>query len=194
MIGRIYGTLIQNTAPYLLVDIAGVGYEVEASLNTCFALPKVGEKITLLTHLIVREDAHRLYGFLQANERELFKKLLKVSGIGAKAALAILSNSTVNQFIQSVIHADLTALTKVPGVGKKTAERLLVEMSDYCKKQSLSGGIDLSAMPVSDVREAVCALIALGYKEAIATKVISRLDEKLSTQDLIKQALKEGVT
>lgn len=194
MIGRLHGTLVENIAPYLLVDVGGVGYEVEASMNTCFALPKVGEKITLLTHLIVREDAHRLYGFMQSDERELFKKLLKVNGIGAKAALAILSNSTVNQFIQSVLHSDLTALTKVPGVGKKTAERLLVEMADYCKKQTPSTGMDISAVPTSDVTEAVHALMALGYKEAIATKVIRQLDQSLSTQELIKQALREGVS
>ena len=135
MIGRLHGEIVYKHPPRLMLDVGGVGYEIEAPMSTFYALPETGAKVTLLTHLAVREDAHVLYGFAREAERELFRALLKISGVGAKMALAILSGMTADEFARCVQSADTAALTRLPGIGKKTAERLIVEMRDVRMKR-----------------------------------------------------------
>lgn len=192
MIGRLQGKLLLKAPPELLVDIGGVGYEVQAPMSTCFNLPEIGSEVVLLIHMVVREDAQLLYGFVSESERRLFRSLLKVSGVGAKLGLAILSGCTVDEFARVVGEGDVAALTKLPGVGKKTAERLIVEMRDKLK-------VDVSSLPSSSsspvldspIEEAVSALIALGYKGPEASKMVRKLEaEGKSAEDLIREALK----
>lgn len=199
MIGRIQGVLLENRAPDLLVDVHGIGYEIQAPLSTVFALPAVGELVTLQTHLAVREDAHVLYGFATANERTLFRTLIKISGVGPKLALAILSGMETSRFIQSIQDQDPASLTKIPGVGKKTAERLIVEMKD--KLNALGSAGDLLMTPlemqttkepeVDHLQDAESALIALGYKPAQASKAIAKVAaEGMTSEEIIRAALK----
>ena len=200
MIGRLQGKLIGKTPPQLLVDCHGVGYEVEAPMTTIWALPELNESVTLLTHLVVRDDAHLLFGFATEAERALFRSLLKVSGIGAKVALSILSGFETEEFIRCVNAGDSARLTALPGIGKKTAERLVVEMRDrvaelphalVASHGSATAGKPSPADPASD---AISGLIALGYKPAEASKLIHALnaDDK-SSEDLIREALKNLV-
>ena len=134
MIGRLCGILVEKKAPGLVIDVNGVGYEVEAPMTTFYELPKVGEKVTIYTHLVVREDAHLLFGFIKDNDRALFRSLIKVSGVGGKLALALLSGMSSHDFIKTVRSNDIASLTRIPGVGKKTAERLVIEMRDRLKE------------------------------------------------------------
>lgn len=197
MIGRIRGTLVLREAPCILVDVSGVGYELQVPLTTLFQLPPVGETVSLITHHAVREDAHSLYGFATERDRELFRQLIRVSGVGPRLALAILSGMDAERFARVVQAGDSASLVALPGVGKRTAERLLVEMRDRLADwlQELDGGAGRGAgpAPTADVgAEAEAALVALGYKPAEAARMISavRDDGADSSEALIRQALK----
>lgn len=210
MIGRLRGELLEKHPPQLLIDVSGVGYEVEASMNTFYRLPELGKQVTLFTHFVVREDAQLLYGFADREERLLFRTLIKVNGVGPKLALTILSGISSNDFVRSVHDQDTAALVRLPGVGKKTAERLIVEMKDKLKdlqvadfgEFQLDGGSNpeaAAAVPETDYRaEAESALVALGYKPVQATKAIAAAEKQLgagaSSEDLIRQSLKSMVT
>ena len=198
MIGRLRGTLISKQPPALLLDVQGVGYEVEAPMSTFYQLPEVGEEAVLHTHLIVREDAHVLCGFASENERSMFRALIKINGVGAKLALAILSGMSADEFARCIHDNDTAGLTRLPGVGKKTAERLIVEMKDRLSDWqdnvvSLPTG-EAQVQAVSGEREAVSALIALGYKPQEASKMVASVDtDNLTSEDIIKAALKAVV-
>lgn len=202
MIGRLKGTLLEKQAPRLLLDINGVGYEVEVPMTTLYRLPELGQEVTLHTHFVVREDAQLLYGFYEKAERELFRQLIKVNGVGPKVALGILSGIEGSEFVRCVQNADTKTLTKLPGIGKKTAERLLVEMQDRLKDFDQWFPQLPSTMPLStgkrtekiEISEAESALIALGYRPQEAAKAIAALDtEGLRSEDIIKQALRNMV-
>jgi Holliday junction DNA helicase RuvA len=194
MIGFLRGTLVHLDPPQLVVDVGGVGYEVEAPMSTWTRLPAVGGEIQLRTHLVIREDQHLLFGFSTEAERQLFRDLLKVNGVGARIALAILSGISVEGFIRCVQSSDTAALTKVPGVGRKTAERLIVDLRDRVEKMVTAG---LEAVGATDARgvnaadEVLDALAALGYKPAEARRMIQQANpSSSSTADLLRAALK----
>ena len=192
MIARLEGELLDKQAPWVLIDVNGVGYEVNVSLNTLVSLPEIGANLALLTHFVVREDAQTLYGFISSRERELFRALIKVNGVGPKMALGILSGMTVDEFSTAVFSEDIGLLVKLPGVGKKTAERLVIEMRDIIDSVGLTSAMD-SSNENKDVRlEAEGALISLGYKQQDVSKIMSKLDLKsVSTaEDIIRLALK----
>jgi Holliday junction DNA helicase RuvA len=195
MIGSLDGRIVQKAPPHLLLDIAGVGYEVEAPMSTFYGMPPVGERLRLLTHLVVREDAHILYGFATAEERQLFRNLLKVSGVGPRMALALLSGMSVRAFAQCIRSQDTATLTKVPGVGRKTAERLIIEMRDRLTNAADSEAIGALAMPDGHTSgpsaEAFSALVALGYKPAEATRLLKHAGEG-STEERIRAALQSA--
>jgi len=189
MIGRIRGTLIRKEPPTLMVEAGGIGYELEAPMTTFYELPAAGEPVTLFTHLVVREDAHLLFGFARESQRALFRNLLKVNGVGPRVALAVLSGLSDEEFVRAVQGQDVQRLTRVPGIGKKTAERLIMEMRD---KLSLTPTIeDKAAAPSKDpVAEAVTALIALGYKPNEASHMVRSIaSQGLTTEQIIRQAL-----
>jgi len=193
MIGRLSGTLLEKNPPALLVDVHGVGYEVDVPMSTFYGLPDTGSTVELHTHFIVREDAQLLYGFATRNERSLFRALLKVNGVGAKVALSILSGMTADEFFSCVAQADVTALTRVPGIGKKTAERLLVELKD--KVDALAGGSVQAGLPVESETSARVqaeeALQALGYKPAEAKKLLDKTAaDGGSVEEMIRAALR----
>ncbi|MDX1443922.1 MAG: Holliday junction branch migration protein RuvA [Gammaproteobacteria bacterium] len=198
MIGFLRGRIASKQPPQLVIDVNGVGYEVDAPMSTFYELPEVGEETFLHTHLVVREDAQLLYGFISEGERRLFRELIKVSGVGAKVAINILSGSSVEQFARAVNEGDAAALTRLPGIGKKTAERLLVEMRDRLKKEPITGvsavGGALPSQSASPADEAWDALVALGYKPAEATKMISKVEtDGLASEVIIRQALQSTV-
>lgn len=200
MIGRLRGSLEAKNPPFLLVDVNGVGYELQAPLSTIYRLPPLSQPVVLFTHLHVREDAELLYGFMEEQERSLFRALIKVSGVGPKLALTILSGMDVKTFIQCVERREITALTSMPGVGKKTAERLIIEMSGKLKN-SFEDDFDCNASLFQTTtltakgpeEEAVSALIALGYKPQEASKAIANITSAtpaaMSSQDIIRKAL-----
>lgn len=188
MIGRIHGILLEKTPPLVLIDCNGVGYECEVPMSTFYQLPAVGEKVTLLTHFVVREDAQLLYCFGSQQERVTFRQLLKVNGIGAKSALSILSGLSMDDLVQAVALQETGMLTRVPGVGKKTAERLLLELKD---KFTLEGVAAMNAtQPKSASSDVLNALLALGYHEREALASVKMLEKDISVSDGIKQALK----
>ena len=188
MIGRLCGTLLEKTPPLVLIDCNGVGYECEVPMSTFYNLPAVGEKVVMLTHFVVREDAQLLYGFGSSQERATFRQLLKVNGIGAKSALSILSGLSIDELVQAVALQETTMLTRVPGVGKKTAERLLLELKD---KFTIDGVAAMnSSQPKSASSDVLNALLALGYNEREAMAAVKLLDKETSVTDGIKQALK----
>ena len=195
MIGFVRGKLVVKTPPHLTVDVGGVGYDIEAPMSTFYTLPALGSEVRLLTHLVVREDAHILYGFGTQEERALFRNLLKVSQIGPKIALAILSGVSVEGFATLVKLQDTAALTKIPGVGRKTAERVLMEMKDRLdalNEAKVSGAMPMT--PQSTEGEAWTALVALGYKPAEVTAMLKPLaGSGGSTEDLIRRALQGAV-
>ena len=199
MIGWLSGTLRAKHPPGLLLDVGGVGYELEAPMGTFAELPALGERVNLFTHLIVREDAHQLYGFSAEREREVFRALLKVNGVGAKVALAILSGMDGDTFARCVIEGDASSLTRLPGIGKKTAERLVLEMRD--RLQGLPAGAgevsDLAsgaARPGDPISEAVSALISLGLKPPEASRRIAALESAgLPSEELVRLALRNMV-
>ena len=191
MIGSIRGHILSKSPPQLTVEAGGLGYELEAPMSTFFHLPAVGEEVRLLTHLVVREDAHVLYAFGTEDERRLFRYVIKVSGIGPKIALALLSGISVEAFVACVHHQDVTALTRIPGIGRKTAERLVVEMRDRLAAQS---GAAQSGTPGGAETEAFGALIALGYKPSEASRLLTSAGPgEHSTAELIRRALKGAV-
>jgi len=188
MIGRISGILLDKTPPLALIDCNGVGYECEVPMSTFYLLPQVGEKVTLLTHFVVREDAQLLFGFGTNQERLMFRQLLKVNGIGAKSALAILSGLSIDELIQAVSLQEAGLLTRVPGIGKKTAERLLLELKD---KFTLDSALSTKGSGITSISQDVLnALIALGYNERESLNAVKSLDINLTVNDGIKQALK----
>lgn len=197
MIGRLRGKLLEKQAPHVLIDVQGVGYEVEVPLTTYFQLPALGDEAVLHTHLIVREDAHILYGFAGESDRALFRDLIKVNGVGAKLAAAILSGIAVDDFVRCVRDNDVARLTRLPGVGKKTAERLVMEMRDRLKAKA--EGLSLtkvetaaSATPPAStaVNDAISALVVLGYKPPDASRMVLRIDtEGLECEEIIRRAL-----
>lgn len=191
MIGSLKGLLAVKAPPQLLLEVGGVGYELEAPMSTFYGLPAVGEEVRLLTHLVVREDAHILYGFASDAERRLFRNLLKVSGVGPKMALAILSGTSVDGFAACVESNDSATLTRIPGVGRKTAERLIVEMRDRISATAGDGATIVDAPRGGVEAEAFAALVALGYKPAEATKLVKSAggEADASTEDLIRRAL-----
>lgn len=198
MIGRLSGTLLDKTPPLLLIDVNGVGYEVEVSMTTLFDLPQLNSRVTLYTHLLVREDAQLLYGFGSEAERLLFRSLIKISGIGAKLALLILSGMSVDNFSTCVEEGDATALSRLPGIGKKTAERIIIEMRDRLDSFSPADVTSTTApsqsRPLSPVSDAISALTALGYKPQDATTMVKRVNsEGLPSEDIIRLALKATV-
>ncbi|WP_375177152.1 Holliday junction branch migration protein RuvA [Marinobacter mobilis] len=203
MIGRIRGVLLEKSPAQALVECSGLGYEVDIPFTTFFHLPDTGGEITLHTHFAVREDAQSLFGFSARLDRDLFRLLIKVNGVGPKLALAILSGLDANQFIQCVETKDINSLVKLPGVGKKTAERLLIEMADRIGQlegpftvaaDAGSKGVSMPAAADSAVEEAESALIALGYKPQEASKVVSKVAEDgMSREDLIRRALKSMI-
>jgi Holliday junction DNA helicase RuvA len=189
MIGAVRGRIASKTPPQLTVDVGGLGYELEAPMSTFFTLPPVGAEVSLLTHLVVREDAHVLYGFATEEERRLFRSLIRVSGVGPKIALALLSGMTVAAFTRCVQSEDVAALTRVPGVGRKTAERLIVEMRDRLTPPAVAGA---AAAPAGDSPEgeAYGALVALGYRPVEATRLLKAVEPgEYTTEELIRRAL-----
>ncbi len=200
MIGRLCGTLVWKRAPTLLLDVQGVGYEVDAPMTTFYALPEAGKEITLQIHMVVREDAQLLYAFATEAERSLFRFLLKINGVGAKLALTILSGMSADAFAQCIRDNDVATLVRLPGVGKKTAERLIIEMRDRLDKEACFSSPDApvvvgSVLPtLKPSSEAVSALVALGYKPQEASRMVHAVDDAaLSSEELIRQALKASV-
>ncbi len=198
MITRLRGRLLEKQPPFLVVEVGGLAYELQASMNTIYKLPEIASEIVLHTHFVVREDAQSLYGFLELRERALFRTLLKVNGIGPKIALAILSSIEPDQFVRSVTEQQATDLQRLPGIGKKTAERIIVEMRDRLSDWQMEDiSITLPALatrPLGGKRieqEAINALITLGYKPQEASKAIAHIaKENLTVEELIRQALK----
>ena len=196
MIGRLSGQLLEKQPPELLIDVNGVGYEVSAPMSTFYALPDVGEKVIIHTHMVVREDAQLLYGFSTQSERTLFRILIKINGVGPKLALTILSGITADEFIRCIHDNDAAALVRLPGIGKKTAERLIVELRDKVGAEAESSDTTSSPglMSVSTVKspiaDAVSALVALGYKPNDASKMVRSIEtEGMNTEEIIRQAL-----
>lgn len=197
MIGLLRGKLLLKQPPDLLLDVNGVGYEVQASMTTFYDLPELQAEVTLYTHLVVREDAQLLYGFSSQTERELFRHLLKVNGVGPKMALAIVSGMNSEEFRQVIHAADIVRLSRIPGVGKKTAERLVVELRDRLPKVG-DGGAVAPVLPVTQAisasEEAVNALLALGYKPTQASQMIAAYEnQNLSVEEMIRQALRASL-
>lgn len=199
MIGSLRGKLILKQAPHLLLEVAGVGYELEAPMTTFYNLPQAGEDVHLYTHLVVREDAHLLFGFATEQERRLFRTLIKVNGVGAKLALTILSGIETAEFIHCIQTGDTDRLVRLPGIGKKTAERLIIEMRDRLKDWDM----DISHKPLAGspgrtasnaVDDAVSALISLGYKPQEASRFVHAIaTEEMDSETLIREALKASV-
>lgn len=193
MIGLIHGRIASKAPPQLIVDVGGVGYEIEAPMSTFFLLPAIGQEVRLLIHMVVREDAQLLYGFATEGERHLFRNLLKVSGVGPKIGLALLSGISVEGFTHCVRNEDVAALTRVPGIGRKTAERLLVEMKDRLNAIVAMAGATAVPPGASPESEAFGALVALGYKPAEATRLLKGVEGGTqSTEELIRRALQSA--
>lgn len=196
MIGRLRGTLVSKQPPWLLIDVGGVGYELEAPMSTIYDLPQTGKEVTLLTHYAVKEDSVALYGFMHEAERALFRNLQKVSGIGAKIALAVLSGVSTADFARLVQAGDVVALTKIPGIGKKTAERMVVELRDRVDglAVSLSGLSGKAAVPLDPAGEATVALQQLGYKPAEVARLVQKVAaEGDSAESIIRKALRAAL-
>ncbi len=202
MIGRLRGTLVEKLPPEILIECGGIGYEVTMPMTSIYALPDVEQQAIIYTHFVVREDAQLLYGFANKVERKLFRLLIKVNGVGPKLALAILSSMSADQFVSCVVHDDLTTIVKIPGVGKKTAERLLIEMRDRLKDwyndidTSATGAMPLELMAentfVNNAKgDAVNALVSLGYSQSQADKAVKAIFATgMTSEDLIRDALK----
>lgn len=186
MIGRLHGKLLEKHPPMVLVDVNGVGYEVDVPMSTFYNLPPIGEMVTLLTHFVVREDAQLLYGFATAEERQTFRQLLKITGVGAKMALAVLSGLSAQELATAVMSGDAVRLTKVPGIGKKTAERLLLELRG---KLDLPGAA-VALQPDDRKQDVTNALLALGYNPKEAELAVKQLPADLEVADAIRQSLK----
>jgi Holliday junction DNA helicase RuvA len=197
VIGLLRGKILSKQPPRLLIDVQGVGYEVDAPMTTFYDLPGTGEEVTLFTHLAVREDAHTLYGFARVSDRELFRSLLKVNGVGARLALTILSGMEPGEFVQCVQEGNTAALVRLPGVGKKTAERLIIELRDRLEGTATVPAAASDAAPAaaaSPVEDAVSALVGLGYKPQDASRMVRAIDSgAMSSEDIIRAALQATV-
>lgn len=206
MIGRLRGIVLEKQPPEVLLEVGGIGYEIQLPMTCFYELPDIGKEVTIFTHFVVREDAQLLYGFNQKQERALFKELLKVNGVGPKLALAILSGMSAQQFVRAVEGQEITTLVKLPGVGKKTAERLVVEMKDRFKGLSgdlFDNGNSLVKIPAANQKqadseaEAVSALVALGYKPQEASKMVNKVIKTtgadVDCEVLIREALKAAL-
>ena len=187
MIGRLTGTLSEKRPPTVVVDVQGIGYEVDVPMSTFFLLPATGSSVVLHTHLVVREDAHLLFGFATEEERRVFRQLLKISGVGARTALSLLSGMSVSELYLAVSSQDGARLTRIPGIGKKTAERLLLELRD---KLAPAGPAPVAGSPAAARGDALNALIALGYSEKEAGVALAKVPAETPVQDAIRQALK----
>jgi holliday junction DNA helicase RuvA len=188
MIGRLSGTLVEKNPPQILLDVQGVAYELDVPMSTFYNLPNAGENVVLFTHLVVREDAHLLFGFGSENERRAFRQLIKISGVGARIALSVLSGLSVAELAQAVSMQESGRLTKIPGIGKKTAERLLLELKDKLGADLTAAvGIHRPAPVASDVLH---ALISLGYSDKEAVNAVKQLPDGIALADGIRQALK----
>ncbi|HEY7945924.1 MAG: Holliday junction branch migration protein RuvA [Burkholderiales bacterium] len=188
MIGRLAGTLLEKNPPQILLDVQGVAYEVDVPMSTFYNLPNIGDKLTLFTHLVVREDAHLLFGFASESERRAFRQLIRISGVGARIALSVLSGLSVAELAHAVSVQDSGRLTKIPGIGKKTAERLLLELKDKL-------GVDLTTVvgvhrPAPVAADVLNALLSLGYSDKEAAHAVKQLPEGVAVGDGIRQALK----
>jgi holliday junction DNA helicase RuvA len=196
MIGRLRGLLLQKQPPHLLLEVGGVGYDIDAPMSTFYELPEVGKEVILHTHLSIKEDAHSLYGFLHESERALFRTLLKITGVGAKMALSVLSGASADEFVRLIQTADIAALTRIPGVGKKTAERMIVELKD--KLGGFTGGVGVvrfgAPIATDPLTEATVALGALGYKPNEVQALLKRVEATdLSAGELIRRALQAAL-
>lgn len=196
MIGQLNGTLIGKQPPQLLIDVNGVAYEVDAPMSTFYQLPDIGQKVILHTHFLVREDAQQLYGFYTVEERLLFRTLLKVNGVGPRLGLTILSSMTSNEFVTCIVNNDTSSLVRIPGVGKKTAERLVIEMrdklSDWQQPILNQANKEDKHNRYQILQDAISALITLGYKQQEANRVVTKIDDGNATSELlIRRALKE---
>ena len=194
MIGRLRGTLVYKQPPWLMLDVNGVGYELEAPMSTIYDLPELGREVTLFTHYAQKEDSVSLYGFLTEAERRLFRDVQKVTGIGAKIALAILSGVSVAEFARLVAGSEVTALTRIPGIGKKTAERIVVELRDRAADLGSGGSVPMrGAVPADPQAEASVALQQLGYKPQEITRLLREAPADASSEELIRHALKAAL-
>jgi Holliday junction DNA helicase RuvA len=197
VIGHLRGKLSAKQPPHLLLEVNGVGYEVEAPMSTFYNLPAVGEEIHLYTHLVVREDAHLLFGFASERERRLFRTLLKVNGIGARVALTILSGIEADMLVQCITAGDADRLVRLPGIGRKTADRLIVEMRDRLKDWEIAPGTQKDRRvpkPGNAADEAVSALIALGYKPQEASRFVHAVaTDGMGSEEIIREALKASI-
>lgn len=196
MIGQLYGILLEKQPPTLLLKVGGVGYEVDASMNTFYKLPEVGQEVTLYTHLVVREDAQQLFGFYTRQERLLFRTLLKVNGVGPRLALTILSSIEADEFVRCVLQKEIARLVCLPGIGKKTAERLIIEMRDKLKDWSPDINLATSepVLPTHNqiLQDAISALVTLGYKPQEASRAVAKVDAaNLTSEEMIRRALQE---
>lgn len=199
MIGQIRGIILEKQPPQLLVDVHGVGYEIDAPMSTFYQLPDIGQEVTLLTHFVVREDAQLLYGFYTREERNLFKTLLKVNGVGPRLALTVLSSASADEFVRLVLSNDTASLVRLPGIGKKTAERLVVEMRDKLSDWTPGPITDTIAKTKSNsnarhqtLQDAISALVSLGYKQHEANRTVTKIDDgAASSEELIRRALRE---
>lgn len=200
MIGRLQGRILHKLPPMLLIDVQGVGYEVEAPMSTFYQLPDVGDEVYLFTHLVVREDAHLLFGFASEDERHLFRTLIKVNGVGAKMALTILSGMEADDFSRCIREGDTVRLTRLPGVGKKTAERLVIEMrdrlKDFLQTAAETGTTGRSEnIAANEIEDAISALISLGYKPQEASRYVHAVaGESMNSETIIREALKASVS
>lgn len=191
MISRLTGILIEKQPPFVLMDLQGVGYEVQVPMTTFYQLPELQQKVTLYTHFVVREDAHALYGFHDQEHRSVFRQIIKTSGIGPKMGLAILSGMNAKELMQHIYHQDIAQLTKIPGIGKRTAERLLIEMRDTFSKTH-NHAVHIDTQSTCPQQEAISALIALGYRPGDALRCVTQLAaaaDALTSQELIRLAL-----
>ncbi|ORU92868.1 MAG: Holliday junction DNA helicase RuvA [Cycloclasticus sp. symbiont of Bathymodiolus heckerae] len=197
MIGFLRGTVFEKQAPQVVIDVSGVGYAVETPMSSFFNLPALGEQVMLRTHLVVREDAHILYGFLTEQERALFRSLIKVNGVGPKVALAILSGVSVDDFCLWISDNNVAALVRLPGIGKKTAERLIIDMRDRLPEQtsdSSTGSKAATTQRISPIEEAISALVALGYKQQDAEKRVRAVaDDDANSEQMIRSALQSAI-
>ena len=192
MIAWLKGELLEKQAPGLVINVNGVGYELEAPMSTFYELPSVGETATVFVHMVVREDAQLLFGFTSKQQREMFRSLIRVNGVGPKVALAVLSTLSAQELLQCMANEDVTQLCRVPGIGKKTAQRLVVEMKDRLEKEFGDVALETSTGEnrSSNTRDAIDALVALGYKQVEASRVVKTFDASLSSEELIRQALR----
>lgn len=199
MIGQVVGTIIEKQAPQLVVNVNGLGYEIDAPMSTFYQLPDVGQEVKLFTHFVVREDAQHLYGFYTRDERTLFRTLLKVNGVGPRMALTILSSAAPEEFVRWVLDNDTASLVRLPGIGKKTAERLVIEMRDKLSDWYKAAPPEGASLVVTDkskrhqsLQDAIAALISLGYKQQEANRTVSKIDDgHANSEELIRRALRE---